>query len=763
MSTLRRLVLFPLSIAALGFTVQIACAGGHSNDCTIVTKGHSPYVIVIPISADSVVRLAAEELQSYLYRISEVSIPLVADTAGERHDEISVGWTNRAARLLPGFDQRILEEDGYKLVTRNGRIMILGGSAKGTLYGVYALLEDYLGCRMYSATVTVIPRHLTIRIPQLDVTWVPRFHFREIHYLNAMDRAYSNWHKLHSLSDQQRTWGMWVHTFDRLVPAREHFTGHPEYFSLVGSGRIPSGQLCLSQPQVFTLLTRSLQDHITAMPAAHTWSVSQNDNYNECQCGSCREQNAHYGASSGTMLAFVNRVAQMFPDRTISTLAYQYTRSAPRNIVPASNVNIMLCSIECNRSEPIATDPRSASFRKDVEDWSQLTNNILMWDYVVQFRNLVSPFPNLRVLQPNIQFFANHNIRMMFQQGCGANIGEFGELRTYLIAKLLWNPWCNLDSVMNDFLSGYYGPAGRHIRRYIDTMHDALAHSGKTLDIYGYPYNGIDSYLTPRLIKKYAEFFDAAELAVRNQPAFLERVRIARLPLEFAILDISLHDVSPELSYFDKHQGRWTPKASMRRRLEDFVALAQRAGIQRLEESGTSPAEYQRSVEQQMKVSVDGNLAFGKPVKLLTPFSDKYPVGGSTALTNGLHGPNDYHCNWLGFEHENVDAVIDLGTQKTISAVSMSFLQMWYAWIWLPVSVDVSISADGVEFKKLQSIANQIPDTTSGSFVKEFRAELGMQTARYVRVSARSRLVCPDWHIGAGQKSWIFIDEIVVQ
>ena len=230
--------------------------------------------------------------------------------------------------------------------------------------------------------------------------------------------------------------------------------------------------------------------------------MSQNDNYNECQCDSCRAENARYGASSGTLIAFVNRVARMFPDKTISTLAYQYTRSAPTGIKPEPNVNIMLCSIECNRSKPLATDPTSASFVKDIEDWGALTDNIIMWDYVVQFRNLVSPFPNLRVLQPNIQLFVKNNIRMMFQQGCGANVGEFGELRTYLIAKLLWNPDCNIDSVMNDFLDGYYGAAGRDIRTYIDTMHDALERSGAGLGIYGYPYDAFNSYLTPPLHRR---------------------------------------------------------------------------------------------------------------------------------------------------------------------------------------------------------------------------------------------------------------------
>ncbi len=119
----------------------------------------------------------------------------------------------------------------------------------------------------------------------------------------------------------------------------------------------------------------------------------------------------------------------MFPDKIISTLAYQYTRSAPKNVKPLPNVNIMLCSIECNRSMPIAKDPSSASFVKDIKDWTKLTGNILIWDYVVQFRNYISPFPNLRVLQPNLEFFADNGCRLMFQQGSGAALSEFVELR----------------------------------------------------------------------------------------------------------------------------------------------------------------------------------------------------------------------------------------------------------------------------------------------------------------------------------------------
>ena len=144
---------------------------------------------------------------------------------------------------------------------------------------------------------------------------------------------------------------------------------------------------------------------------------------------------------------------------------------------------------------------------------------------MIQFRNLVSPFPNLRVLQPNIRFFVENGITSVFEQGLATLHGEFAELRGYLIAKLLWDPDANVDSLMTDFLQGYYGDAAAPIRRYIDTMHDALAASGEGLDIYGYPLPSQDGYLSAARMGTYRACFDEAEAAVAGAPELLNRVR----------------------------------------------------------------------------------------------------------------------------------------------------------------------------------------------------------------------------------------------
>ncbi len=133
---------------------------------------------------------------------------------------------------------------------------------------------------------------------------------------------------------------------------------------------------------------------MAAKPAATYWSVSQNDNDQYCRCEACSQLNTKYGGvPSGSILYFVNEVAKAFPDKVISTLAYWYSRTAPSNLQAEHNVNIMLCNIESRRQAPVfETD---SAFSNDLIAWGKLSGNILIWDYNIQFANLVSPFPNL--------------------------------------------------------------------------------------------------------------------------------------------------------------------------------------------------------------------------------------------------------------------------------------------------------------------------------------------------------------------------------
>ena len=730
----------------------------------IVKNQKTDYRIVIIAGAPAYTLKAANELQSYLEKISGVQVPVVEDTSAVTGREILLGHSSHLSGLMNNrYDS--LKDDGFRVFTKGNTLVFEPGAGeKALLYAVYDFLENKLGCRMYAPDAIVIPHRENIRLKRFDYTCNPFFTMREtLHRFPNISQQYADWHKLQNRADADSNWGMFVHTLGRLVPADKYYRKHPEYFAEINGKRVADGQLCLSNPEVFHIVVDTLRKLMAAKPNAIYWSVSQNDNYNFCTCDKCRAIDSEYHAQSGSVLSFVNKVAAQFPGKIISTLAYQYSRQAPEGIKPLPNVNIMLCSIECNRSIPLADDPGEAGFRKDMEDWGRLTHNILVWDYVVQFRNYMDPFPNLHVLQPNVQYFKKNGCTMMFEQGSSLNVTEFHELRTYLLAKLLWNPDVNIRAVRTDFLNGYYGPASPYIASYIDLMQDELVKSKTRLDIYGYPFSAIHSYLKPELLPRYEHYFAQARQAVANDSVYLKRVVRASLPLEFAILDISLHHVNDTLSWFRKSPDGLVPREDLLKRLDTFVRLCGENHIEKLEESGFSPEEFRERVREFIQKGSCRNLAYGKPVTLLTEYSRQYDAGGAAALTNGLLGLMDYHYNWLGFHGDDMVAVIDLQKNTTLKNIRCDFLQEPLSWIFLPTEVEFWGATKENSFTLIGKSVNTTPQDKGKTIIQTFSCPVNNKKYRWIKVVAKSLKTCPVWHRGYGNPCWIFCDEVIAE
>jgi hypothetical protein len=150
-----------------------------------------------------------------------------------------------------------------------------------------------------------------------------------------------------------------------------------------------------------------------------------------------------------------------------------------------------------------------------------------IWDYVVNFNHYIMPYPNFNVLQPNIQTFReNNSIGIMEQAAYQSRGGEFSELRAYLISKLLWNPDCNAENVIDDFMYGYYGRSGKYIRQYFNLLQGRITpethiHLGLSPD---------DQIFTDQFIRdSYAIFKEAEKVA--DDDDIRRRVEMASLPV----------------------------------------------------------------------------------------------------------------------------------------------------------------------------------------------------------------------------------------
>ncbi|HZI53502.1 MAG TPA: DUF4838 domain-containing protein [Chitinophagaceae bacterium] len=723
----------------------------------------SRYSILLPTNATAYEQKAATVLQDYLLQISGAALPVIKAGKYRSPYEIVLGQNERLDELGAGINYQSLKDDGFIIKTDSMRLIIAGGNGKGTLYGVYSFLEKYLGCRMYTPSVKIIPAKSQITLGKINDRQVPAIGFRTTHYRAAWDAEYAEWHKLDHAPDGERPdWGMWVHTFNTLVPPQVYYQSHPEYFSMVKGSRIPT-QLCLANPEVLQITIQNLRKFIAQNPEAKYWSVSQNDNRDYCTCDLCRSLDSIEGSPSGSIINFVNKVADQFPDKMISTLAYEYGRHAPKTLKPRDNVNIMLCSIEAYRDKPIKEDTSSAEFVKDVTDWGKIAKDIIVWDYVIQFNHLLSPFPNLHVLQPNIQFFAENGVNAMFEQGNREVGGEFAALRAYLISKLLWDPWLNVDSVMNDFLFGYYGAAGKPILEYIDVMRGQLMKGRKPLRIFGSPNEASDTYLTSALIAKYNLLFDEAEKLVADSAEILERVRIARLPLMYATMEQAKKNFTGENGLFEKVNGKWEAKTNIRNMVDEFTDLCIREGVTQVKEWSTSPEAYRSAMYRIYSQGMNEHLAFGKKVTMISPDTSDINREKLKMLTDGKRGSHDYDNNWINFGGKDLEIIIDLDKQEKVRKIGSGYYQLGFWLRLLPTNVEYYTSMDGINFELVGNVENTLPIDQYGGYLREFNTEFAPREARYIKVRARSMGNTPGWHPGAGRPARMLVDEIVVE
>ncbi len=164
----------------------------------------------------------------------------------------------------------------------------------------------------------------------------------------------------------------------------------------------------------------------------------------------------------------------------------------------------------------------------------------------------------------------------------------------------------------------------------------------------------------------------------------------------------------------------------------------------------------------QKKISI--NKATGRQVNYNIPFSDRNRGQGKNTLVNGIRGTGDFNDgHWQGFEGTDMDLVIDLGDEAAISSVSSGYMAAVGSWIFLPQSVEYSFSGDGSIFTPLDTVKTDIDPAEQGNMIETYSSSFPAVTARYVRIVARGLITCPPWHAGAGNKAWLFCDEIAIE
>lgn len=477
---MKRFLAAALSILLLLGTVSFASAA----DDLVIDK---TWQILLPENPTAAESFAAGKLRDCLGEVFGAQIEV---TSSAQEKVIAVG-------AAADCDVSGVADNGYRIVAKNGSIHINGTAQRGLQIAAYRFLEEFCGRKVYTSTITVLPKSETITVPaRTDIVYEPFFESTDTDWKSPSDTEYSMANGL--TNGSRRTipqqmggsvdyLGGFCHTIGGLCETEKYKDTHPEYLAL-HDGERTTDQPCLTNPDVLAICTKNvlkiLEEKHNPNAPLQIVSVTQNDNFSNCQCESCKAfEDAHGGKPSATVVNFVNQIADVVKEKgydnvAIDTFAYYYSQSAPEGIVLRDNVIIRLCSILCCFSHPLDTKKCNGKFYKDLTDWAKICDRLYIWDYATNYVHTCTVFPNFGVIQKNMQIFYENNVKGMYVEGnyymnrCDT---EFGELRAYMISKCMQDPYCDLDKEVAGFCDAYYGPGGKYVKKIVDTF---TRHSG---------------------------------------------------------------------------------------------------------------------------------------------------------------------------------------------------------------------------------------------------------------------------------------------
>jgi hypothetical protein len=501
---------------------------------------------------------AAEELQYWLQQMTGAKLPIEIESRKTRtkSDIISVGQTESLKKTRLAEIEEDLEDEGYGIAVKDEKLFLWGGRTRGVINAVLALLEEDLGCRWYTDEHFRIPDLETLKLAPVSRTYTPALRLRDPLWYVARDADWSLRNRTNApWAEVREEWGgridydgMFVHTFHSLLPPEEYFEEHPEYYEIDSTGKRNAHQLCTMHPEVVRLVKKKVRSILKDNPNTEIISVSKSDGTGEyCHCERCKPLDHAEGSHMASLLYLVNAVAEDiekdYPYVLISTLAYLETLDVPKTIKPNKNVCIRLCNDYVGSWRRPFEPAEICDFAPLLKNWSEVCDRMYIWDYVTNFSHYPGPMPNMDVMAKNIRFFVKYNAEGVMPQASYQSRGSEREwLRSWVAAKLLWDPSLDVFELMDDFIYGHYGKAAPAIAEYNMLLRDQkkkfmVEMSETWLNEH---YNGIrygmdHPFLSEEFLAKSTEIYDRAEALAENAQV-LNRVQQDRLPIMYVKL-----------------------------------------------------------------------------------------------------------------------------------------------------------------------------------------------------------------------------------
>lgn len=563
---------------------------------TVGGKNISRYCIVIPETAPLAFTQAAKELRSYISRACGITL----NTSYSYDETQNYAITYK----LDETDEYELGKEGYNVtVAEDGNITFTCGTMRGCLYATYYFLEEFVGYRFLTDNIVYLYDNDTVDIATgFTETEVPVLSYRAVSQ-TGVSRDYARTLRDNcvdgaTVAAGTEEYGYGVGTL--FIHAHSY-----EYQCNIGATEQPCLTSEKTYEQIITYNCKLIDEREARGQHLGTgWtqiSCSPNDSTNFCTCEACKSIYAKESSIAGTIFRMSNRVAEYldgkYPGIEIFTIAYWDARNPPSMTRPRENVCVCFCIGGCNNHsyddwetcEALGGNPRlqspgldgtmvnssNAVDMKELEKWSELTNNIYIWYYAVTFHYSLAPSPNVFNVYNDFKYLVDtDNIEGIYSEGGGRYCFEL--LRGYLISKMMWNPNMSeeeFENHINEYLMIYYGNGWEYIREYLEMSHHAGDLNGCWTNNFDRPFNMYNEEYFKENYHYMADLFDKA-IAATDDPTQKDRIAICSLQCDFLGLSATF-----ESEYNDPTTATEKSRAAYVKNYTDFYNTVEERNI----------------------------------------------------------------------------------------------------------------------------------------------------------------------------------------
>jgi len=511
----------------------------------LVSKQLPPAPVLIRSDAPPREKQAAEALARYLSQISAAEFKVIAAEPQIPERAILVGDVD----VQPPDG---VSDEGFVIRAEGGRLRICGGTPHATTFAVFSLLEEQLGCRWWSWNEEDVPTAETIEVVAQNTHIEPAFQRHNVYNREAQNRRNDFSYKLRTISLTNFTGG---HNLCPLL--KPYAEENSEFLPMDKEGVRKFNNLHMNYTAdgIDAALAEALKQQVVKREGDVKnviYFAGMGDWYGGMDLSP--ESKRIYDEEtwtdpdgrkkpgySATLLRMINRTAETleeeYPGIQVGTFAYMSLEAPPAKTRPRDNVAIRIPRLRHDTVRSVLESEKNQSFRRNLDRWLQLTpDRVYIWEYGANFQNFLRPFPCLRSISENIKYYHQEGVAGISIQGnYVATGGDLVVLKDYVWAKLLWDPTREIDELVAEFCSGYYGPAADEMLAYVNLMEQSVR---------GQPPISADEFdtrlawMTPELVKRARALFQQAVAKTKGDDSdpYFRRVKEAEIGLEAWLL-----------------------------------------------------------------------------------------------------------------------------------------------------------------------------------------------------------------------------------